>query len=262
MTIFSTLDKDSNLSTPVSIANGGTGSGTAQGGFDNLSPTTTKGDLIVRNATVNTRLGVGADGEVLTADAAEATGVKWAAPSGGGFNYPQSKYDSTGTYPFMGIAANSSIATNVAITSQRLYMTPITFGADLTLVELAIYVQAGAASSIARLGIYTSDSDGLPSTILVDGGTVSTATSTAVASVTISQAVTAGELYYSAITIDEMGGAVTVRGYAPCTSFCNASYQALAQFYEIGIDPASSLPSPPVPDGALQTTGPTLFMKI
>lgn len=41
-------------------------------------PLTTQGDLIVRDASASVRLGVGADGEVLTADAAETEGIKWA----------------------------------------------------------------------------------------------------------------------------------------------------------------------------------------
>lgn len=40
--------------------------------------TTTKGDILARTATVVARLGVGADGQVLTADAASALGLKWA----------------------------------------------------------------------------------------------------------------------------------------------------------------------------------------
>lgn len=55
---------------------------TGKGGF--TSPTTTKGDLIVRNSTIDTRLGVGANGLVLTADSAEATGVKWSSVAGTG----------------------------------------------------------------------------------------------------------------------------------------------------------------------------------
>jgi hypothetical protein len=47
------------------------------------SPLTTKGDLYTYSTT-NTRLGVGTNGHVLTADSAEATGLKWAAPSSGG----------------------------------------------------------------------------------------------------------------------------------------------------------------------------------
>lgn len=55
---------------------GGTGSG---GGAS--SPTTTKGDLIVRGATVDARLAVGVPGQFLTPDPAAATGVKWGAGS-------------------------------------------------------------------------------------------------------------------------------------------------------------------------------------
>lgn len=45
---------------------------------------TTKGDLFVYNGSSLTRVGVGSDDEVLTADSAEAAGVKWAAGGGGG----------------------------------------------------------------------------------------------------------------------------------------------------------------------------------
>jgi hypothetical protein len=47
------------------------------------SPLTTKGDVYTYS-TVDARLGVGTNGQVLTADSAEATGLKWATPSGGG----------------------------------------------------------------------------------------------------------------------------------------------------------------------------------
>ena len=40
-------------------------------------PTTTKGDLMVHNGTDDTRLGVGANNYILTADSAQATGIKW-----------------------------------------------------------------------------------------------------------------------------------------------------------------------------------------
>jgi hypothetical protein len=47
-----------------------------------VTPLTTKGDVFTFT-TVDARLGVGANGTVLTADSAEATGLKWAAAAGG-----------------------------------------------------------------------------------------------------------------------------------------------------------------------------------
>jgi hypothetical protein len=46
-------------------------------------PVTTKGDLFTFD-TAAQRLGVGTNGQVLTADSAQATGIKWAAAGGGG----------------------------------------------------------------------------------------------------------------------------------------------------------------------------------
>lgn len=52
--------------------------------IDSFTPTTTKGDIIVENGSNAVRLAVGTNGQVLTADSAEATGIKWATPSAGG----------------------------------------------------------------------------------------------------------------------------------------------------------------------------------
>ncbi|MEY2669549.1 MAG: hypothetical protein RJA59_2187, partial [Pseudomonadota bacterium] len=67
------------LSSPVGIADGGTGQTTQTAAFDALSPTTTKGDLIVSNGTDNVRQAVGADNTIPVADSTQTTGIAWAA---------------------------------------------------------------------------------------------------------------------------------------------------------------------------------------
>lgn len=62
------------------ISKGGTNGTTATTGFNNLSPLTTKGDLISRDVTNNIRVAVGGNGQVLTADSAQASGISWTTP--------------------------------------------------------------------------------------------------------------------------------------------------------------------------------------
>lgn len=61
----------------LSVTRGGTGQSSVTGAFDALAPTTTKGDVIVHNGSNNIRVGVGSDNQILTADSAQASGVKW-----------------------------------------------------------------------------------------------------------------------------------------------------------------------------------------
>lgn len=76
---ISALDARTPSAVPVPILEGGTGQSVALDAFTALSPTTTKGDLIVTGASKNAALLVGTEGQVLTVNAASASGVKWAA---------------------------------------------------------------------------------------------------------------------------------------------------------------------------------------
>jgi hypothetical protein len=84
--------------TDLAVADGGTGASTATAGFDNLSPTTTKGDLIVSDGTNNIRLGVGTNDYVLTADSTQASGLKWAVGGGSGGLIEVEYFTSSGTW--------------------------------------------------------------------------------------------------------------------------------------------------------------------
>jgi hypothetical protein len=106
--------------------------------YDNAIPKstiTTKGDLIVGTGSGTfVRQGVGANGTVLTADSAEADGVKWATPAGGGkvlqvvyASYSTSTATTSTTYSDSGLSAT---ITPSAATSKVLVLTAQTLSMD------------------------------------------------------------------------------------------------------------------------------------
>lgn len=66
-------------SIPLTVPNGGTGGITALAGFNNLVPTTTKGDLVVDDGTNSIRFPVGTNGSAIIADSTQAAGIRYAA---------------------------------------------------------------------------------------------------------------------------------------------------------------------------------------
>lgn len=70
------------IESTVPIAKGGTGQTTQTAAMDALSPTASKGDLLVDNGTNVVKLSVGADSKVLFADSSASAGVTYKFPPG------------------------------------------------------------------------------------------------------------------------------------------------------------------------------------
>jgi hypothetical protein len=105
------VDLASQVTGTLPIANGGTGQTTQTAAFDALSPTTTKGDLIVSDGTDNVRQAVGANNYVLTADSTQATGIKWAPASGSGLTISNDTSTATNLYPTFASATSGAMST-------------------------------------------------------------------------------------------------------------------------------------------------------
>lgn len=91
------------------IANGGTGQTSAANAFGAISPLTTKGDVLAYSTT-NIRLPVGTNGQLLSADSAQASGLSWISPAATGANTTLSNLGITA------VNANINPATDNAIT--------------------------------------------------------------------------------------------------------------------------------------------------
>jgi hypothetical protein len=110
-----------------------------------------KGDIIAATAAdTASRLAVGANNTVLTADSAEATGLKWATPSG-----------SAKTYTLVNSGGTSLTGTSVSITGLSTYddLLIIVRGASCTTSGQSMYMSVNSvtsANSYTRAGSITS----------------------------------------------------------------------------------------------------------
>jgi hypothetical protein len=134
-----------------------------------------KGDLLVGTANDTlARVGVGTNGQVLTADSAEAAGVKWAAAAGGGGDPPSLNMASSTVGHYISPAgADGQIGTGSFVGRyQNLYLFPFFMPVAATIDRIAIEVTTSGTGDL-RLGLYQAGVvSGGVATLIVDAGTV------------------------------------------------------------------------------------------
>lgn len=140
------LPLSSGVTGQLPIANGGTGQATQTLGFNALAPATTKGDLIAHNGTNNIRVAVGTDGQVLTANSGNSSGLGWSSPL-------VNPMDAAGQLIYGGV---SGAATKLAAgTSNYLLQSNGTSAPTWNLIINA-NVDASAAIAYSKLNLATS----------------------------------------------------------------------------------------------------------
>lgn len=207
-----------------------------------------KGDLFVGSANdTPARLAVGTNGQVLTADSAETTGVKWATPSGGGSGAGKNWLSAIWGLP--GVTLVSGIG-NESSSANTLYMVPFKIDTAATLTDIAINVgTAGTAGTNARLGIYSKDATGTQWTLVNDAGTVSIASTGDKTLTGLSISLASAGIYGVAVlpestcSLNSRAGGMTLAGPASASPF-NSNvivYMSVGQAY--GALPGTASPT-------------------
>lgn len=110
----------------------------------------------------------------------------------------------------------NSVSTKVQPGNGTLYLSPVVLERPVSIDRLAVNVtDVGSTGSVARLGIYRDGGAGVPTTLLVDGGTVSTET-TGERFVSVTQDLTPGRWWFA---FAQQGAPVTRAQYTISTAF-------------------------------------------
>jgi hypothetical protein len=155
--------------------------------------------------------------------------------------------------------ASSSITTaSAGITNNRLHYVPFLVTVSTTFDRIAVNhaATAGGAGSVARLGIYNS-TGGLPSTRVVDAGTIDLTTAAAFKPVTINQTLAPG-LYWLAC-VAQFTGTPTFTVGPPSVAVPSDNTTSTGTKFEAGI--TSTLPTSATPGASNTTQPPVIYLR-
>jgi hypothetical protein len=165
---------------------------------------TAKGQILVATGSgAYTAQNVGTNGQVLTADSAEADGVKWATAAGGADSLLNQEY---ATY-YVRASASVGLSTFGPAVEDVTWFAPIYLTAG-SFDRISIRTATShTGTSTVRLGLYNaSTTTGKPSTVVFDAGTVSCTASNTNYEITISQTLTSAGWYYLAFNAQTITG--------------------------------------------------------
>lgn len=217
-----------------------------------LNPETTLGDISYHGSTANakTRLGIGTAGQVLTVNSG-ATAPEWKTPAGSSDPYLTNKTAGRWMTPLL---ADKGFGSNAASIVGRTCYTPI-YLPNCTLDRIAVRTQTFTGQYTTRLGIYN-NTDGKPSTVLLDAGTVLANAGNSDFTITINQTITAGWYWLAANTQVEVVAGTreflsTTSGAGKPQFFSDLGGPGFAQasgFIQTGVTGAFATASPTVTD--------------
>lgn len=232
----------SSVASPVSVAQGGTG-----------STTLTANNVVIGNGTgAVTFVAPGTSGNVLTSN-----GTAWTSASAvtaatqGGFRSAANAF-----YTGWGFGAGAG----ASFTTSRVYYQVFVVGQSVTWTKIGIFVTTAQAGTVARLGIYNW-SGGIATTRLLDAGTVSLA-ATGTVEATISQTLSPG-IYALAMIADS----TTAQLRAASTSFTQFQYgiadgnNTTFCLYEAGSGSTLPATASATPSPQAATPIPIIFMR-
>ena len=218
-----------------------------------------KGDLLAATANDTiTRLAVGTNDQVLTADSAEATGIKWAAATGGGEGITNGILtDSWYQNPLQGVVGTANLAFP---TVNRLYYDPWFLSEEQTITAVGLDMSAaGTASNVLRIGIFDDNGSHAPGTLLAQSTVAGDGIAMLTWTLGTPQAVGPG-IFWIAVGPQGSGSGGTVRGAIIANPFSVDIGESGASFASTYIS-ASTVPARFENNSGTLSSSPTIVLE-